>query len=255
MSKEHDKKISVVINTYNAEEFLAQTLDSVRSFDEIVICDMHSTDSTLQIAEQYGCKIVFHRKEPIVEPARNFAIQSATYNWILLLDADETITKEMKTYLQDFISRAHTYKAIRMARRNFFMGRFMHGSYPDRIIRFFRKDAVHWGAHVHAIPEIDGDIYNLTTTEPKLAINHLPQESVETIIAKLNRYSSESVIHKQKKYSIFALFTKPFFHFFKPYILKKGFLDGKAGLIFAALKSQNALMQVLKTWEKDSKTK
>ena len=74
-----EQKISVVINTYNAEQHLSRVLGAVKDFDEIVICDMESTDSTLDIARQYGCKIVtFEKKDyTIVEPARNFAIQSA----------------------------------------------------------------------------------------------------------------------------------------------------------------------------------
>lgn len=84
-------KISVVINTYNASKFLARVLDSVKGFDEIVICDMESTDDTLQIAERYGCKIVTFPKGDCVctAPARTLAIQSATYKWVLVIDADD----------------------------------------------------------------------------------------------------------------------------------------------------------------------
>ena len=74
----NNNKISVVINTYNASKFLARVLDSVKDFDEIVICDMESTDDTLEIAQRYGCKIVTFKKEgvSIVEPARQFAIDA-----------------------------------------------------------------------------------------------------------------------------------------------------------------------------------
>ena len=72
-----EHKISVVINTYNAEEKLTQVLDAVKDFDEIVICDMESTDSTLDIARRYGCKIVTFKKgeHKSAEPARTFEIQ------------------------------------------------------------------------------------------------------------------------------------------------------------------------------------
>lgn len=74
------QNISIVINTYNAEQYLARVLETVKDFDEIVVCDMESTDKTLKIAEQYGCKIVVFPKRNynICEPARNFAIQSAS---------------------------------------------------------------------------------------------------------------------------------------------------------------------------------
>jgi hypothetical protein len=90
--------ISVVINTYNAEKFLRRVLDSAKDFDEIVICDMESTDSTLDIAREYGCKIVTFPKGEyrIVEPARTFAIQSAGSEWVLVIDADELVTPELR---------------------------------------------------------------------------------------------------------------------------------------------------------------
>lgn len=77
-------RISVVINTYNASAHLSQVLESVKGFDEIVICDMESTDQTLDIAREYDCRIVTFPKKNynIVEPARNFAIQQASYPWI-----------------------------------------------------------------------------------------------------------------------------------------------------------------------------
>ena len=91
--------ISVVINTYNAALHLEKVLESVKDFDEILICDMHSSDSTLEIAKKYHCNIIFHEKISFVEPARNFAIQSAKNDWVLLLDADEVITTDLKTKL------------------------------------------------------------------------------------------------------------------------------------------------------------
>ena len=79
-----ENKISVVINTYNAERDLAQVLEAVKNFDEVLICDMESTDSTLDIARQYGCRIVTFPKanHKSAEPARTFAIQSAAYPWV-----------------------------------------------------------------------------------------------------------------------------------------------------------------------------
>ena len=90
--------ISVVINTYNAAKQLERTLESVTDFDEIVVCDMESTDHTLDIARGYGCKIVtFERKDyNIVEHARNFAISQASNEWVLVVDADEVVTSEMR---------------------------------------------------------------------------------------------------------------------------------------------------------------
>ena len=93
------KEISVVINTYNAEKFLQRVLDSVKDFDEIVICDMESTDHTVEIAQHAGCKVVTFPKanHTCVELARNFAIQSASSPWVLVVDADELVTPELRS--------------------------------------------------------------------------------------------------------------------------------------------------------------
>ena len=86
-----EHKISVVINTYNAERHLERVLDSVEGFDEVLICDMESTDSTLAIAQRRGCRVVTFPREhyTIVEPAREFAIHAAKGPWVLVVDADE----------------------------------------------------------------------------------------------------------------------------------------------------------------------
>ena len=84
-------KISVVIQTYNSEQFLERVLNSVKEFDEIVVCDMYSTDRTIEIARKFDCKIVYHKKTDFCEPARNFAIHSATYDWVLVVDSDEIV--------------------------------------------------------------------------------------------------------------------------------------------------------------------
>ena len=132
-------KISVVINTYNAEQHLAAVLESVKDFDEVLICDMESTDTTLDIARQYGCRIItFERKQyNIVEPAREYAIHEAKHEWVLVVDADELVTPELKDYLYQHIEN-HGADGLFIPRKNYFMGRFLHCHYPDHILRFFR---------------------------------------------------------------------------------------------------------------------
>ena len=94
--------ISADLNTYNAARTLRQSLEALRQFDEIVVCDMESTDSTLDIAREFGCKIVTFPKGdyPYCEPARNTAIQSATSEWVLVVDADEIIPAAFKLITQ-----------------------------------------------------------------------------------------------------------------------------------------------------------
>lgn len=111
--------ISVVINTYNAEEHLKVVLEAVKDFDEIVICDMESTDQTLDIARSYNCKIITFPKGNlrIVEPARQFAIDKASSPWVLVVDADEIVTPELRKYLYDTIQKDDHPDAITIPRK------------------------------------------------------------------------------------------------------------------------------------------
>jgi glycosyltransferase involved in cell wall biosynthesis len=146
-------KISVVINTYNAEQHLAAVLESVKDFDEVLICDMESTDTTLDIARQYGCRIItFERKQyNIVEPAREYAIHEAKHEWVLVVDADELVTPELKDYLYQHIKN-NGADGLFIPRKNYFMGRFLHSAYPDYVLRFFQRDKTHWPAVIHCSP-------------------------------------------------------------------------------------------------------
>ena len=147
----NDKKISVVINTYNAEEYLDRVLETVKDFDEVVVCDMESTDHTIEIARKHGCKVVTFPKGNHVsaEPARTFAIQSASSKWVLVIDADELVTPQLKDYLYDIIAHEDAPKGLYIPRKNFFMGRFMHCFYPDYQLRFFIREGTEWPPYVH----------------------------------------------------------------------------------------------------------
>ncbi|MFM7859338.1 MAG: glycosyltransferase family 2 protein, partial [Flammeovirgaceae bacterium] len=86
-------RISLVINTLNEEKNIGSCIESARKWvNEIVICDMHSADNTVEIAKQYNAKVIHHDRTGFVEPARYYAISQATCEWVLVLDADEQLT-------------------------------------------------------------------------------------------------------------------------------------------------------------------
>ena len=135
-------KISVVINTYNAETFLQEVIDAVKGFDEVLICDMESTDRTLDIARQNGCRIVTFPKanHKSAEPARTFAIQSASSDWVLVVDADEIVTPELRDALYRKIQEPDGPQGLYIPRLNQFMGKTLTCAYPDYQLRFFIKE-------------------------------------------------------------------------------------------------------------------
>jgi glycosyltransferase involved in cell wall biosynthesis len=247
-----ENKISVVINTYNAEQHLERVLDAVKDFDEILICDMESTDSTLQIAQRHGCRVVtFERKKyTIVEPAREYAIHEAQHEWVLVVDADEIVTPQLREYLYQRISEADCPDGLAIPRKNYFMGRFMRSHYPDYILRFFRKDKTHWPAVIHCAPEVDGRVERISKHRQELAFEHLANDTVSDILRKHDTYSTNEVPRRRHKhYGIAAMFFRPLVRFVKSYIVKGGFLDGKAGLIQALLDAHYQFAVVAKLIE------
>ncbi len=244
-------KVSVVINTYNAEKHLQTVLETVKDFDEIVVCDMHSTDRTISIAEQYGCKIIYHEKFPYVEPARNAAIAAANNDWVLVIDADETVPPALKEELYT-IAEKNEVGGVYIPFKNYFIDRFMHSAYPDFKLRFFKKEGSYWPPDIHSTPGVEGRVIKLPRNRKDLASEHLANDSVSAVLAKNNNYSTQDMkkkLPRNRKVTWLRLLFSPFFRFFKCYILKKGFLDGKRGFIFAVLKAQYKFSCLAKLYE------
>lgn len=242
-------EISVVINTYNAEKHLATVLESTKDFDEVVICDMHSTDNTIAIAQKYGCKIVYCERYPYVEPARNFAIAQATHNWVLVIDADETVPEKLKSYLYQLAEKPEL-GGVYISFKNYFIDKFMRSAFPDFKLRFFKKEGADWSAEIHSTVKVKGEVIKLPRGRKDLASEHLANDSVATILNKNNNYSTQAAErHKGKKIGWIKLLFSPLFWFVKYYFIKKGCLDGKRGFIFAVLKAQYKFSCLAKIYE------
>lgn len=243
-------KISAVINTYNAAEYLERVLESVKGFDEILICDMHSTDGTLGIVEKFGCRVVFHEHTGIVEPARAFAISQASHEWVLVVDADEIVPDALREYLYDHINRPDASEGLFIPRKNYLMGRFMHCAYPDHILRFMKRDKVEWPARIHATPIIDGRVDTIPGKRKELAFIHLANEPLKVTVNKMNTYTEmEMKRRKERNYGWGALLFHPAVRFFRFYIIKGGFRDGKAGFIWAKEYAYYKFMTIAKVIE------
>lgn len=247
--------ISVVINTYNAEKYLAEVLESVKDFDEMVVCDMDSTDRTVDIARQYGCRVVHFPKGDIniAEPARDFAIHQATHPWVLVVDADEVVSRALRDYLYDITSRPDCPDGLYLPRRNYFMGRFMHAVYPDYILRFFRKEGAYWPPTVHSKPEVKGR----TEHAPKhlhLALKHLSNDTISGRLLKTDVYTDNEVDRKlSHHFGPWDFISRPTHRFFKSYILKGGFRDGLPGFIYACLDATYQVVMMGKVLERQKK--
>lgn len=247
-------KISVVINTYNAERHLAQVLASVKQFDEVIICDMESTDNTLSIAKEQGCNCVTFVKGNcrIVEPARQFAIEQASHPWVLVVDADELVTPALRNYLYEQIQQENAPAGIRIPRKNYFMGRFMHCHYPDLLLRFFKKEGTVWPPIIHVSPIVQGTVVAIPKEREELAFIHLANDGVGDILRKTESYTEYELSKKKPTLGVGALLGRPLFRFVKSYLIKQGFRDGKEGFIRASLEAFYQFVLVAKIIEKRS---
>ena len=216
VEQEQGNGISVVINTYNASCHLQQVLDTVKGFDEVVVCDMESTDDTLDIAKRNGCKIVVFPRGSyqICEPARQTAIDAASCKWVLVVDADELVTPALKQYLYSLIGKEDAPLGLYVPRKSRFMGRFMHC--------------------FHADPIIKGRIEKIPATHADMALVHLADDSIASRMGKINQYTANEIEKKKdRNYGMAALFYRPLVRFFRAYIQKGGFRDGKEGFVCA----------------------
>ncbi len=251
-----DRKITVIINARNAADCIEPTLKSVGGgiFDEVLVCDMESEDATAEIARRYGCRVVTFPKagHTCVEPARMFALQNASHDYVLVVDADEIVPRALRDYLYERLTEPEPPAGIRIPRRNYFLGRFMHGTYPDHILRFLRREGCRWAPHAHAIPQVEGRVESIPASRHDLAFIHVPRENMSVLLAKADAYTESERIRRRERgeqATLGKLMVKPAFVFFKLYILKGGFRDGTAGFIRAAYNSFYKFVSLSKMYE------
>lgn len=246
-------KISVVINTRNEEKNLLRALASVKELaGEVVVVDMESTDQTVKIAKKAGAKVYTHRPTGYVEPARNFAISKAVGDWILILDADEEVGKELKNRLRE-IAQKPKADFYRLPRKNIIFRRWIRHSrwWPDYNIRFFKKGKVVWSEIIHSVPETHGKGLDLEATEDN-AIIHYHYESIEQFINRLNNYTTQHaklLVKDGYKFSWKDIITKPTAEFVSRYFAGEGYKDGLHGLALAKLQAFSELVLYLKVWQ------
>lgn len=235
------EKISAVINTYNEEKRIAQAIESLKGFDEIVVCDMESTDRTCDIARSMGARVITYPRGTynICEVARDTAIHAATNPWVLVLDADELVTPALREYLYKHANGDNPAEALSVPFATLFMGQW--SSIGERHVRFFRQDKAYWPPIIHSRVKIDGRTGTIPARK-ELMIKHVDDPTLTKRIDKLNRYSDNEVGKRlSRKYSALSLLMRPWLFFFKTLILKGSIRDGKRGIIRAYME---ALYQV-----------
>lgn len=245
-------KVSVVIITLNEESNLPACLDSVKWADEIVVVDSESHDQTVAIARDFGCRILIN-PWPGHKEQKNVAVDAASHEWILSIDADERLTPECQVEVSKIISDRDSLDGYTFPRKNFFLGKWMrHGGwYPDHVLRLFRKSKGRFGGiNPHDKVTISsGQVGHLS-----YPIAHLTYTSFEQYITKQDAYSrigAEELFKSKrtKKITFLSLAGKFTGKFLETYIIKGGCLDGLHGLIASMGGAYFAMLRLARLWE------
>ncbi len=242
--------ISVLIITYNEEENIEECLKGLTWADEIIVIDSYSKDNTLNIAKQYT-DLVFQRKFDDFSSQRNYGLEKAKSEWILVVDADERVTEPLKDEIILSVKNSNA-QAFKIPRKNYFLGKWIKycGWYPDYTLRLFRQKYRYSGL-VHETVKVDEPIKSL-----KNELIHYTYRDIHHYINKINSYTTldaENKFRKGKKRSILYILIRPQWEFFNKFILKRGILLGKAGLFLSVLSSYYQFLKQIKLWEKHNK--
>lgn len=226
--------VTVVILTKNEELNIVEVVKNARLLtNKVLIVDSGSTDKTVELAVKNGAKVLYRTWDNDFSAQRNVALEHVDTDWVLYLDADERLDEKLILEIKAVLESG-TLAMYRFIRQNRAFGRdFKYGVLgPDSVIRFFPKDKVRWQDKVHERPV--GDLPVITL---KGYLKHYTYRTFEQYVQKMNQYSSigaQNYYDKQKNVSILGDFIfRPFFAFFKMYILKKGFLEGWLGFILS----------------------
>mgnify|MGYP001480112684 CR=1 FL=1 len=238
--------LSVTVITKNEVNFIRACLDSVRWADEIIVVDSGSTDGTVEICREYTDKIML-TDWPGFGPQKNRALAMATSEWVLSLDADEQVSPELKQEILSAMSFPEDHAAFDLPRRSSYCGRRMrHGGWwPDYVTRLFRRGSARFSDDlVHERLVVDGRIGRLR--EPLI---HAAFENLENVLETMDRYSTigARMMHDRgKKATMATAILHGFWSFFHTYVVRAGFLDGRAGFMLAVSNAEGTYYKYLK---------
>lgn len=272
--------LSVVLATLNEQQNIVDCLKSVKGLaDEIIVVDESSTDKTRELATKEGALVFKVKHEPVFHITKNKAINKATGDWILQLDADERLTSKMKQEIKNLLAgksfgvdswispvkRSLIFfkkpgkltgpaDAYWLPRKNLFLGRYLKhaGQYPDPVIRLFQKGkAILPAKSVHEQMQVTGRIGWLQSD-----LDHRATPRFQRYLTRENDYSSleaKNLYRQGVKITIFNtlnyLFLKPLKTFLSLYLRYRGFQDGFPGFVFSLYSGFHHAFSYMKLWE------
>lgn len=251
-----NNKISGIVIAKNEERVIADCLESLSFCDEIILVDSGSSDRTMEIAEKMGAKIIkVHLPDLDFSKLRNLGLQKAKYSWIIYLDADERVTKELLESIKYQVlskEKSNEFYAYKIKRENFYLGNH-EWPYVERLERLFKTNALKgWHGKLHESPIIEGEIGELNGF-----LLHYTHRTLSDMLRKTIEWSeieAELRLEANHPKITWRHFPKVMLTaFFNSYIRQGGWKIGTAGLIESIYQAFSAFITYAKLWELQQK--
>ncbi len=226
-------KISATIITFNEERNIARVLESLRCCDEVLVLDSGSNDRTVEIATKLGARVVEASWHGYAAQ-KNIATELAAHDWILSLDADESVSEALEAEIWHIKKSGPEAAGYSMPRLAQYLGRWIlhSGWYPDRKVRLFdRRKALWVGKFVHESVKVNGPVIQLQSN-----LLHFTCDSLSQHLRSMDGYTTlaaQEIVSRGITVNLSRMLFDPMWTFFRTYILKLGFLDGPEGLAIA----------------------
>lgn len=240
-------QMSVTVIAGEAEHEIRECLESVKWADEIIVVNS-AVGRTAEIARQYTEKVLY-RQWGGYGVQKQFALESATKEWVLSIDTDERVCTDLREEIQTILSNGSAYDGYYIPRRSYFLGHWIRhcGWYPGFQLRFFRRTNARMNdREVHEAFVVDGPVGFL-----KSDIIHYTHPTIEKALGKANEYSALEAAEKVGKKHVNALLVvlHPLYEFFSSFILKQGFRDGVYGLMVCLIHAMTDAQVHMRIWE------
>ncbi|MDO8610670.1 MAG: glycosyltransferase family 2 protein [bacterium] len=237
-------KLTVVILTRNEEKRIKNTIKSLAFCNEIIVVDDESTDKTCDIAKKGKALIFIRPLKNDFANQRNFALEKASNEWVLFIDADEEVSKELQKEIVDSIQKTEA-SSYALKRRDFWMNKELkygetRKTREQGIVRLVKKDSGIWMGNVHEVFHTAKSVSILHNY-----LNHYPHPTVAEFIQDVNFYSTlraKELFNNSKKTNIFEIITYPFFKFVLTYFIYLGLLDGVPGFTYSFFMSFHSFL-------------
>lgn len=237
--------LSVIIITKNEALNIRECIESVKWADEIIVVDSGSTDDTVAICREFTTHVYSH-DWPGFGVQKNRALDYASKDWVLSLDADERVTPELRAEIEQSM-RDGKVQGYEIPRLSSFCGRFMRhsGWYPDYVLRLFRRGSARFSDNlVHERLIIESKIERLHSL-----LLHYAFENLEEVMHKTNQYSTAGAqmqFQRGRKSSLSGAVLRGLWSFVRSYVLRLGFLDGREGFMLSVSNAEGTYYRYLK---------